>query len=152
MKFTSENITSIGKNDILVFGSNDIGVHGAGLALLAKEKFGAKHGDGYGRTGQCYAIATKKWSEELERKLGPRVSVGKKLVQMPLEDIKDQVDNFRYYIHTHTYLHFLVTKIGCDRAGYTPAQIAPLFYGFDMMDNVSLPKEFHEIITRNRVK
>lgn len=46
MKYTPENITSLKPNQIFVFGSNLAGRHGAGAALLAKQKFGAKEAIG----------------------------------------------------------------------------------------------------------
>ena len=59
MKFTPDNITSLKKNQIFVFGSNEAGIHGAGAARLANKKFGAMWGVGFGLTGQSYAIPTK---------------------------------------------------------------------------------------------
>ena len=44
---------------IFVFGSNLAGRHGAGAALYAARKYGAKYGVGVGRTGDAYALPTK---------------------------------------------------------------------------------------------
>jgi len=46
-------------NTILVFGSNVKGIHGLGMALIAKDLWGAKILTGRGLTGQCYALPTK---------------------------------------------------------------------------------------------
>jgi len=46
-------------NTIFVFGSNPEGRHGAGAAKIAKDKFGAKYGQGKGLQGNAYAIPTK---------------------------------------------------------------------------------------------
>ena len=46
-------------NQIFVFGSNTQGRHGAGAALIAKQKFGAIYGKAEGLQGQSYAIITK---------------------------------------------------------------------------------------------
>ena len=55
----SDNIVELGCDECFVFGSNLAGRHGAGAALLAKNKFGAKLGTGRGPSGQTYAIPTK---------------------------------------------------------------------------------------------
>ncbi len=45
--------------DVFVFGSNPEGRHGAGAALVAVKRFGAKYGCGEGLRGFSYAIPTK---------------------------------------------------------------------------------------------
>lgn len=45
---------------IFVFGSNLAGRHGKGAALSALHYHGAEYGVGIGRTGQAYAIPTKR--------------------------------------------------------------------------------------------
>ena len=47
------------ENTIFVFGSNPEGRHGAGAAKKAKDKFGAKYGQGEGLQGNAYALPTK---------------------------------------------------------------------------------------------
>jgi len=47
------------KNTIFVFGSNPEGRHGAGAAKIARERFGAKYGQGEGLQGNSYALPTK---------------------------------------------------------------------------------------------
>jgi hypothetical protein len=42
----------------------------------------------------------------------------------------------------HPELTFLVTKIGCGIAGFTPREIAPLFAGAINVPNIHLPMEF----------
>ena len=46
----------------------------------------------------------------------------------------------------HPELKFLVTRIGCGIAAFTPEEIAPLFEEALDYDNVILPKEFADII------
>ena len=57
-RFTPDRITSLGENEIFVFGSNLAGSHGGGAALLAYRKFGAIWGQGVGLQGQSYGIPT----------------------------------------------------------------------------------------------
>lgn len=59
MNITPENIQTLKENEVFVFGSNLAGIHGAGAAKLAYEKFGAIKGQGFGLQGQSFAIPTK---------------------------------------------------------------------------------------------
>ena len=58
MKHYTGNITPE-PNTIFVFGSNPEGIHGAGAAKVALEKFGAIYGIGEGMQGNAYALPTK---------------------------------------------------------------------------------------------
>ena len=57
-RITPERITSLGPNEIFVFGSNLQGMHGGGAARIAVERFDAIMGQGVGLQGQSYAIPT----------------------------------------------------------------------------------------------
>ena len=96
---------------ILVFGSNEAGIHGAGAAKVAYEKHGARYGKSYGHYGDSFAIPTK--DEIIE--------------SMPLDRIQMYVAGFLAYARGHRKLNFQVTCIGCGLAGFTDEQIAPLF-------------------------
>lgn len=111
-------ITALQPGEIFVFGSNASGAHGAGAALTAYEKFGAVWGQGNGPQGQSYGIDTMSGPDTMAR----------------------EVARFLEFAGEHPELRFLVTKIGCGIAGYTPAQVAPLFS--KAPDNVVLPAEF----------
>lgn len=123
--YTPENITRLQDNEIFVFGSNLAGYHAGGAARIAYNRFGAIWGLGVGPQGQCYAIPTMHG--------GPQA-------------IKPYVDQFINYALEHPQQLFLVTRIGCGIAGYTPRQIAPLFTDAIHVNNVILPKDFVEII------
>ena len=126
MRTTPDFIKELAPNEVFVFGSNRKGVHGAGAALLAYEKFNAKWGVDFGATGQCFAIPTK----------------GLKIETLPLKDIKLYVELFLCFAKTKRNFIFLVTQIGCGLAGYKPKDIAPMFKGAP--SNVILPKVFHD--------
>ena len=130
-RVTPDNITKLEKHEIFVFGSNESGIHGAGAALTAKEKFGAEQGKGWGPTGQCFGLPTKGWN-------GMGV--------LPIIAIECYVGRFSEYVMMNPDKQFLVTQIGCGLAGYTPKEIAPLFAGFGDIKNVSLPQSFWDII------
>lgn len=97
---------------IFVFGSNKSGIHGAGAAAFAHKRLGAEWGVGEGMTGRCYALPTK----------------GHKIEFIPIEEIKEAVDRFLAYASEHPDHDFKVTQVGCGLGGFTPEDIAPLFY------------------------
>lgn len=109
---------------IFVFGSNRLGIHGAGAALFAKENYGAEQGVGVGPTGHAYAIPTKNtpWKS------------------MELREIEPYVAEFKRYAADHPDDTFALTAIGCGLAGFKPSQIAPMFAGSPA--NVQMPIEF----------
>lgn len=125
MKFTPDNITSLAPGEVFVFGSNLAGHHGGGAARQAYKHFGAVWGLGVGLQGQSYAIPT---------------------MQGGVETIRPYVDQFIAFARMHPELTFYVTRIGCGIAGFTDAQIAPLFAAAIADDNVILPRQFAEVI------
>ncbi len=113
---------------IFVFGSNLAGRHGKGAALYARQHYGAIYGQGVGLQGRSYAIPTK----------------DKRIRTLPLERIAIYVRDFLEFAQQHPELHFQVTRIGCGLAGYTDAEIAPLFS--DAPPNCQLPDEWCSLI------
>jgi hypothetical protein len=113
---------------IFVFGSNLAGRHGKGAALFAVMQRGAVPGQGVGRMGNSYGIPTK------DEALKP----------LPLEVIAEFASRFVDYARQHPDDVFELTPIGCGLAGYTPAQIAPMFRGTP--DNVLMPWPFTEVL------
>lgn len=57
-RIAPDNIVSLGKDEIFVFGSNVEGMHNGGAAYYALQHFGAKFGQAEGIQGQSYAIPT----------------------------------------------------------------------------------------------
>lgn len=129
MKYTPENITSLGRDEIFVFGSNLEGAHMGGAARTAFRYFGAKMGQGVGLQGQSYAIPT---------------------MQGGVDTIKPYVDEFLKLANEWDQTTFYVTRIGCGIAGFTDDEIAPLFDSALDSYNIVLPKSFVEVIERNR--
>ena len=125
-QFTPERINQLAANEIFVFGSNLGGFHGGGAAArVALNLFGAVWGQGVGLQGQSYAIPT---------------------MQGGVETIKPYVDEFIEFAKSRPDLFFYVTRIGCGIAGFVDEEIAPLFKGAIALDNVALPKTFHDIL------
>ena len=115
--------------EIFVFGSNLSGIHGAGAARVAAERFYAERGVGFGFTGNSYAIPTKDYLIET----------------MPLEQIKPFIQQFVHLTQNQRDKKFFVTRIGCGLAGYTDAEIAPLFRGCSPL-NTSMPFPWGEYL------
>lgn len=107
---------------IFVFGSNLAGRHGKGAALHARLHHGAIYGCAIGPQGSVYAIPTK------DESLRP----------LPLDTIRVYVADFLTHAVRYPDVTFCVTRIGCGLAGYTEADIAPMFG--HAPDNCELPE------------
>ena len=116
-EYTPERITELKPNEIFVFGSNLAGAHGGGAARLAYNRFGAIWGQGVGLQGQCYAIPT---------------------MHGGVDAIKPYVNEFILFAKQHSEYKFLVTRIGCGIAAFTPDEMAPLFKDAIEVENVIL--------------
>jgi len=125
--FTPEMIKTLAPNEVFVFGSNLGGFHAGGAARAALDRFGAIWGQGVGLQGQSYAIPT---------------------MHGGVEAIRPYVDQFIGFAQSHPDLYFYVTRIGCGIAGFADEEIAPLFREALAVDNIALPKSFHDILTR----
>ena len=119
--YTPERITELKADEVFVFGSNLAGMHGAGAAWLAFQKFGAVMGCGVGLRGHSYAIPT---------------------MQGGVETIKPYVEEFIEFAKSRPDLFFYVTRIGCGIAGFRDKEIAPLFSAAREVENICLPKSF----------
>ena len=119
--YTPERITELKADEVFVFGSNLAGMHGAGAAWIAFQKFGAVMGCGVGLRGQSYAIPT---------------------MQGGVDTVKPYVDEFIAYAKSRPELFFYVTRIGCGIAGFRDKEIAPLFKEAARVENICLPKSF----------
>lgn len=128
-EFTPDNISTLGRREIFVFGSNLAGHHAGGAARTAFNRFGAIWGQGKGLQGNSYAIPT---------------------MQGGIETIRPYVEEFIEFTKRKGTLTFYVTKIGCGVAGFNIEEIALLFkYAIDL-PNVKLPKEFVDVINVNK--
>ena len=119
--FAPDKISHLRSNEIFVFGSNLEGMHGGGAARAALLRFGAILGVGVGLQGQSYAIPT---------------------MQGGVDTIRPYVDQFIDFARNRPDLTFLVTRVGCGIAGFTDAEIAPLFRAALPEKNILLPRSF----------
>lgn len=117
---------------VFVFGANLQGIHGAGAAKAAFRHHGAVWGR-YGRMGASYGIPTKATPY---RSLSP-------------VSIQVHVTEFLRHAQDNPGDTFVVTPIGCGLAGFTPAQIAPMFGPLWLLPgNVVLPLVFTQVLAR----
>lgn len=124
---TSSRATVAMGRPIFVFGSNTQGRHGRGAALTAYLSHGAVLGQAEGLQGHSYAIPTKELRQGY-----PTVT---------LAQIRAAVQRFIEFANALPHQRFVVTRIGCGLAGFTDAQIAPMFEGLTYR-NVELPREW----------
>lgn len=106
--------------EVYVFGSNLAGRHGKGSALVAKERFGARYGNGKGRQGQSYAIPTKDGRPGTPPLADPRATLS-------LPGIRSGIDTFIAYAMSRPEERFFVVRLGCALAAHADADIAPMF-------------------------
>jgi hypothetical protein len=96
---------------VFVFGSNRLGVHGAGAARYAARSLGAKSRVGEGLTGRSYAL--------------PTCSVPG--VPVTLDELRLHVARFIDFAQANPNERFFVSELGCGIAGFKPEQVAPMF-------------------------
>lgn len=108
--FTRVKSLMMHPRSVFVFGSNESGIHGKGAALDALRLYGAI---GYktGHQGRSYGLSTK----------------DRQIKTLPLSAIKVHVNTFYEYISTRPDLYFVLTRVGCNNAGYIDSQISPMF-------------------------
>ena len=113
-------IEELEDNQVFVFGSNKDGLHYGGAARTAFCCFGATWGKGLGLSGKSYAIPTMNSITKIEK----------------------YVNKFQDFAEEHPEKQFIVTEIGCNIAGYSVEEIAPLFKRSITIENVVLPERF----------
>jgi hypothetical protein len=122
--WVGDRMLGLRPHEVFVFGSNRAGRHGRGAAVDAVRRYGARYGVGEGLVGQSYALPTK----------------GERLEVLTLGQIGVHVGRFLALAAERRDLRFYVTEVGCGLAGYSPADVAPLFEAAP--ENVVLPARF----------
>lgn len=127
MNYTPELITSLNKNEVFVYGSNQFNIAGAGSAKAALN-FGAIYKDvPMGLCGQSYGIITKSFNN----------------IPVTLDFISMQVKVLYAFSLLRPELTFYVTKVGTNLAGFSMDEIAEIFLQLPFKpNNIILPKEF----------
>lgn len=107
---------------VFVFGSNLLGIHGAGAALYAARRLGARKGVAEGMaSSRCYALPTC-WRPG---------------IALDLDEVATYVQTFLQCARMHPDVTFFVSAVGCGFAGFAEHQIAPMFR--DAPANCDLP-------------
>ena len=116
-----EGIITPDANTIFVFGSNPEGRHGAGAAKVAREKFGAKYGQGEGLQGNAYALPTKDL----------RVKENNSMRSIPAEQITENIRKMYDVARQNPSKYFKVAYThGLNETslnGYTGAEMIKMF-------------------------
>jgi hypothetical protein len=126
MKFHKDHTEPTNPEAIFVFGSNLKAAHGGGAAKLAADKYGAHKDVAEGLSGRSYAIPTKDLNIET----------------LPLQAVQKAVATFIEFAKANPQKEFFMTRIGCVLAGYTNADIAPMFKGAP--SNIDFPEEWKD--------
>lgn len=117
-----EKVDRLDEGEVFVFGSNSQGHHDSGAAMAALKRFGAVYGQGEGLQGRSYAICASEGLVVLAR----------------------SINGFLDFARSHPEKMFLVTAVGCGKAGFNAMQVAPLFRPALLLPNVRLPRLFYE--------
>lgn len=112
---------------IFVFGSNLLGIHGAGAARYARVDLGAEMGVGEGLTGRTYALPTCYAPGE----------------PVTLQELAVYVDNFLRYAESRPDLRFFLSKVGCGIAGFEEDVVAYIFWQLGIPNNVDIPPDWY---------
>lgn len=115
LRTTPDMITDLAEGEVIVVGTNALGLHAGGAAAFAHERFGLRWGVGEGLCGQAYALPTME---------GPEALAAAAL-------------RFMDYARLSHDLTFLLTKVACGIAGYPERPVAGLFW--DAPANVVRP-------------
>lgn len=125
MRITPEKIEIATSDMRILIGTNESGVHGAGIARYAADHWGLEYGVGFGPSGICFGLPTKNW-----------------IIQtLPLSEINHYVQRYIDWCQITSFKHY-VTKIGCGLAGYSVPDIAPMFERCVRYTNMWLPQDF----------
>ena len=119
---------SLPSDFILVFGSNERGLHRAGVGPIAVSCFGAELGVFAGISGRSYAIPVK----------------DRFIRDLYVDQIKKYVDMFKDLQHNQPDLRFWITDVCTEGRQYKPYTIAPLFIGCNR--NCSFPVGWKRIL------
>jgi len=152
MKAASDQITSLKKNQCFVFGSNGLGEHGKGAALAAFGEdyhrrlkqtrdpvgkwavWGKSRGFMRGHEGASYAIETKAdWRDRHS---------------LSLPALEQQINELIEFAREHPKIEFLCSAFGAGLAGRSHAEMAKLWQGKAIPDNLLLPQAWVEELSQ----
>lgn len=105
-------ITELKPNQIIIVGTNAIGIHGGGAAAQAYRDFGALMGCSKGPIGgQSYGIVT----------------LDDQMQKVPLGYLMQQAYELETIARANPNTEFLLTPVGTGIAGFSMKEIEPIF-------------------------
>ena len=120
------------ENRVDVFGSNYLGKHNRGLALNCKRFMGAVEGTSEGRMDHSYALPVR----------------DEGLALLPLVEINEHIRLFHDHMMRHNEgMDYFVSRLGCDKTGYSDRDMAYLFAQYEWPDNVHFPGKWQSIVS-----
>ena len=124
-------------NNILVFGSNTQGKHGAGVAKIALLNCKAKYGEPKGLQGTSYAIITK----DLTKSNHPSIDK---------EYIIEQIQNLYNFALDNSQYNFIIPYNTQNKNlnYYTAQDMADMFNRNFIPDNIIFEEEFSKLIKK----
>jgi hypothetical protein len=135
MKTYKGHITTLEPHQILVFGSNTQGRHGKGVALFARQYFGAINGRAIGIQGQSYAIITKDLTKSKHPSIEEVSIIGQISELYEFARLSPDKEFFIAYAGTGNNLN-----------GYTPQQMAKMFGCMRIPENIVFEEEFAKLL------
>lgn len=141
MKTYKGKINQLEPNQIFVFGSNPIGIQGAGAALFASKRGWCSSSE---KMNNCFSKAGKAWG--LVTVSGP----GKKRSKTQ-DDIRKNIYKLYEVANKYPEKEFLVAYTGKDNYnlnGYANWELADMFSFFDIPKNVIFEEEFSTLLNK----
>lgn len=136
MKTYKGVITTLGPNQIFVFGSNTHGRHGKGSALIAFKKFGAIYGQAEGLQGRSFAIITKD------------LTCYKHPSRKPSQIIEQIGKLYEFAELNKDKEFFIVYKANSNNLNsYSPQSMATFFGALSIPSNIVFEDEFYKLIS-----
>jgi hypothetical protein len=139
LKTYKGKINQLEPNQIFVFGSNPIGIQGAGAALFAVKRSWCSSNE---KMNNCLSKSGKAWG--LVTVTGP----GKKKSKSP-EEIKNNILKLYEFVTKNPDKEFLIAYTGIQNYnlnGYSNKELAQMFSWFEIPDNIVFEEEFSTLL------
>ena len=78
----------------------------------------------------------------------PLKGYGNRGIGASLDEVSEGVREFISHARQHPEMRFHVRELGCEKGGFSPEQIAPLFVDAVAVENILLPKSFVNLLLK----
>lgn len=146
-----DKIELLNPNDVLIFGSNVNAWHGAGLALIAKEQYGAIQYKAHGHMGRSYALVTKNLTAGITDPVTGVTYVKEGYMSVSRANIERHIATLYEYARKNPHLKFYVPykieywtngRIKRSLCGYTGEMMRIMFMSMPVPDNIVFHESF----------